>query len=102
MPGDSGAALPRLLLDDHGPDDHLLDVSTVTSNLRACEAGDGQLVLVADHFFPPGNPAFPSAPARKSVPSVSSPLMAERRTFAINAGLWFSGGRLHGIPDVDI
>ncbi|MGZ2454311.1 hypothetical protein ACVIRO_007128 [Rhizobium ruizarguesonis] len=33
-------------------------------------------MLAVDHFFPPSNPALPSAPDKKSFSSVSSPILA--------------------------
>src|SRR5690606_4900515 len=39
-------------------------------------ARDGEFVLAVDHFFPPSNPALPSAPDKKSFSSVSSPILA--------------------------
>ena len=37
---------------------------------------DRQLVLAVDHFFPPSNPALPSALDKKSFSKVSSPILA--------------------------
>ena len=39
-------------------------------------AHDRQFVFAVDHFFPLSNPALPSAPAKKSFSSVSSPILA--------------------------
>ena len=39
-------------------------------------ARDGQSVCAVDHFFPPSNPALPSAPDKKSFSSASSPILA--------------------------
>jgi hypothetical protein len=36
-------------------------------------------VRAVDHFFPPSNPALPSAPDKKSFSSVSSPISAQTK-----------------------
>jgi hypothetical protein len=53
--------------------------TTATANIQSRRLlGDGQIVLTVDHRFALSNPALVSAPSKKSVSSVSSPILACR------------------------
>src|SRR4051794_1392720 len=54
-------------------------IDTASANVQSLRlAGDGQVVRPVDHRLALSSPALPSAPAKKSLVSVSSPILAWR------------------------